>query len=409
LLLPISIKEYDYPLPEEKIAIRPLFERDASKLLVYNKGAISHRNFKELPSLLPENALLVRNITRVVQARLIFTKKTGGEVEVFCLEPLEPSSEMSLAMQQKGWCTWKCMAKKLKRWKEGEKVSLNWGDDSQLEAELLEKDGKFCRIKFTWIGELSWAQVLEIAGKVPLPPYIHRKADEKDKTSYQTIYAERDGAVAAPTAGLHFTPEIEKFLEKKGIETEAITLHVSAGTFQPVEEENAIDHAMHREEIIFEKDFIEKLSGTDKAVICVGTTSLRAIESLYWFGVALIENPGLNKFFISKMQPYKGEEKPHRFLKPVRLNNSNKPLNAILTWMKERNLETLTGHTEIFIFSGYKFQIARGLLTNFHQPQSTLLLLVSAFIGDDWKKVYEEALANDYRFLSYGDSSLLLP
>ena len=403
----IDIKEYDYPLTEDRIAAYPLEERSNSKLLVYEKESIAHRHFFDLPDLLPENVLLVRNITKVVQARLLFTRKTSGIVEVFCLEPLQPYTEMSLAMQQKGWCVWKCMAKKLKRWKVGEKLYIPLPPRGKFEAELLNRDGKFCEVKFTWEPEeLSWAQVLDLAGKVPLPPYIHREAEENDKNTYQTIYAKEEGAVAAPTAGLHFTPEIEKKLQAKGIELASVTLHVSAGTFQAVEEENALNHPMHREQIVFEKEFIEKLADTDKKIIAVGTTSLRALESLYWFGVSLMNNQAQEEFFISKMQPYETSPLPPSKGEWLARNDS---MNAILLWMNERDIQTLIGHTEIMIFPGYKFKIVSGLITNFHQPQSTLLLLVSALIGDDWKRVYNEALKNDYRFLSYGDSSLLLP
>ena len=288
----INIKDYNYELPEERIATYPLAERSASKLLVYRKGDISHRHFYELPDMLDGDYFLVRNITKVVQARLLFTRKTSGIVEVFCLEPLMPYTEMSLAMQQKGWCVWKCMAKKLKRWKQGEKLYIPLPPYGKLEAELLNRDGKFCEVKFSWEPENhTWAQVLELAGKVPLPPYIHRDAEEKDKDTYQTTYAREDGAVAAPTAGLHFTPEIEKKLLEKGVEIGEVTLHVSAGTFQAVEEENALEHPMHREQIVFEKELIEKLANTDKKIIAVGTTSLRALESLYWFGVSLTSPP----------------------------------------------------------------------------------------------------------------------
>ena len=452
----IDIKEYDYPLAEDRIAAYPLEERSNSKLLVYDKGSISHRHFYDLPDLLPENVLLVRNITKVVQARLLFTRKTSGIVEVFCLEPLQPHTEMSLAMQQKGWCVWMCMAKKLKRWKVGEKLYIPLPPRGKFEAELLNRDGKFCEVKFTWEPEeLTWAQVLDLAGKVPLPPYIHRDAEEKDKDTYQTIYAKEEGAVAAPTAGLHFTPEIEKKLQAKGIELASVTLHVSAGTFQAVEEENALNHPMHREQIVFEKEFIEKLANTDKKIIAVGTTSLRALESLYWFGAKITsaqnaspssslsqgeggqlappqpspkgreknsalevlpsgEDLGGAEFFVSKMQPYETSPMPVASGDSLRkskgeLLTRNGSMNAILQWMEERDIQTLIGHTEIMIFPGYEFKIVSGLITNFHQPQSTLLLLVSALIGDDWKRVYNEALKNDYRFLSYGDSSLLLP
>lgn len=399
----LNIKDYSYELPDGQIALYPLEERDASKLLIYRKGEIVHSVFKNIPTYLPEDALLVFNDTKVVQARLIFTRKTSGIVEVFCLEPLSPQQEMSQAMQQRGRTTWRCMAKKLKRWQPGEVVYLPLPPYGKLEAKLISKTGKFADVEFSWEPEeLSWAQVLELAGKVPLPPYLHRTAEEKDKETYQTVYANAEGAVAAPTAGLHFTNELLGKLEESGVDKATVTLHVSAGTFQPVEVENALHHPMHNEQIVFDKSLIEKLSVTNKFIIPVGTTSLRALESLYWFGVQLVNFPATDRFFVPSMLPYSGE------LKNKEVSRSES-MKAVLGWMNERNIDTLFGQTEIFIFPGYKFRMAGGLITNFHQPQSTLILLVAAMIGNDWRRIYNEALMNNYRFLSYGDGSLLLP
>jgi S-adenosylmethionine:tRNA ribosyltransferase-isomerase len=399
----LNIKDYSYELPDGRIALYPLAERDASKLLVYRKGEIHHAVFKNISEYLPNDSLLVFNDTKVVQARLLFTRKTSGIVEVFCLEPLSPHREMSQAMQQRERTVWRCMAKKLKRWQPGEILYIPLPPYGKLEAKLISKEGKFADVEFSWEPkELSWAQVLELAGKVPLPPYLHRTAEEKDKETYQTVYANVEGAVAAPTAGLHFTKELLEKLENKGVEKATVTLHVSAGTFQPVEVENALHHPMHNEQIVFVKNLIEKLSESDKFIIPVGTTSLRALESLYWFGVQIVNFPGTEKFFIPSMLPYSDE------LKNKKIPRKD-AMKAIMNWMKDKDIETLFGQTEIFIFPGYQFRMAGGLITNFHQPQSTLILLVAAMIGEKWREIYNEALKKDYRFLSYGDGSLLLP
>lgn len=399
----LNIKDFSYELPDERIALYPLKERDASKLLVYSKGEIHHAVFKNIPEYLPEDSLLVFNDTKVVQARLLFTRKTSGIIEVFCLEPLSPHREMSQAMQQKERTVWRCMAKKLKRWQPGEVLYIPLPPYGKLEARLISKEGKFADVEFSWEPkELSWAQVLEIAGKVPLPPYLHRTAEDKDKETYQTVYANTVGAVAAPTAGLHFTKNLLEKLGEKGIDSATVTLHVSAGTFQPVEVENALHHPMHNEQIVFEKSLIEKLSTSVKFIIPVGTTSLRALESLYWFGVKLVNFPATDRFFIPSMLPYSDELQNKSVSRQY-------AMKAILSWMKERDIKTLFGQTEIFIFPGYKFRMAGGLITNFHQPQSTLILLVAAMIGEKWREIYKEALNKDYRFLSYGDGSLLLP
>lgn len=397
-----KLSDYNYNLPENRIAQHPLKERDAAKLLVYHKGGIAHSTFKNLPVFLPENTLLVYNETQVVQARLHFAKSTGSRVEVFCLNPLQPFTEMSQAMQVRGETVWKCMVGNAKKWKEGQTLEMKLDDQSILEATLICKDGRYAEVRFLWQPtDLTWAEILEKAGKIPLPPYINRSENALDSTEYQTVFAREKGAVAAPTAGLHFTENLLKELKKNGVEEARLTLHVGAGTFQPIEDEDVLAHPMHNEQIVFSREFIEKLATTDRTIIPVGTTSMRALESLYWFGVQIIFQPETSEFFVQKLQPYLPTE--------VELPHRRQSLHAVLNWMKARELEQLWGQTEIFIFPPYKFKICKGLITNFHLPQSTLLLLVSALIGDDWKRVYDEALANDYRFLSYGDGSLLLP
>jgi len=380
--------------------MQPLSERDAAKMMVYNSSRIiTHSHFKDLGQYLPKNTLLVLNDTRVVHARLLFQRATGAQVEVFCLHPISPFHEMNLAMQVKGATTWECLAGSQKRWKEAEVLTMHTVSGETLNAKLVEKKGREVIVEFSWQPEhLSWADILEHAGKMPLPPYIHRNANEEDEREYQTVFARNNGAVAAPTAGLHFTDNLLNQLRSKGIETANVTLHVGAGTFQPVEHENVLEHPMHREQMIFEKALIHKLSSEDHYVIAAGTTGLRALESLYWFGHSLHRNPDTDHFFVSKLQPYENEES-------ITLSQS---MQNILTWMKEKGLESLNGETEIFIFPGYKFRVCKGLITNFHQPQSTLLMLVSAFIGEDWKNIYKIALETDYRFLSYGDGMLLL-
>ncbi len=397
-----KLSDYSYKLPEDRIAQHPLTERDSAKLLVYYKGGIAHSTFKNLPDFLPENCLLVYNETQVVQARLHFTKSTGSRVEVFCLNPLQPFTEMSQAMQVRGETVWKCMVGNAKKWKEDQTLEMKLDDESILEATLICKDGRYAEVRFLWQPEdLTWAEILDKAGKIPLPPYINRSENALDVTEYQTVFAKEKGAVAAPTAGLHFTENLLQELQDKGVEEARLTLHVGAGTFQPIEDEDVLQHPMHNEQIVFSKAFIEKLAETDRIIIPVGTTSMRALESLYWFGVQLIKLESVEQFFVQKLEPYSyGED-----IFPTRKHS----LKAVLDWMTERNLEQLWGQTEIFIFPPYGFKICKGLITNFHLPQSTLLLLVSALIGDSWKRVYDEALANNYRFLSYGDGSLLIP
>jgi S-adenosylmethionine:tRNA ribosyltransferase-isomerase len=392
------LKDYNYELPEDRIAMHPVAERDLAKMLVYGADKnIIHSTFKDLPDYLPSDTLLVINDTKVVHARLLFQRDTGAQIEVFCLHPLAPYTDMALAMQVTGKTTWECLAGNQKRWKIGETIQMPFGRDNILKATLLRKMGKEVIVEFIW-NELPWKQVLEEAGKMPLPPYIHRIADAKDETDYQTVFAKQDGAVAAPTAGLHFTNELIKKLDEKGIQSEKITLHVSSGTFQPVAHENVIEHPMHREQVIFDRKIVETLSRKENYIVAVGTTSLRALESLYWFGNQLQIEPAPLHFFVGKLLPYQDNE-------ALGLKAS---MQNILKWMDSNKTDSLMGETEIFIFPGYDFKVCDGLITNFHLPQSTLLMLIAAFIGDKWKDIYQNALQNNYRFLSYGDGMLLL-
>lgn len=398
----LDIKKYHYQLPEEKIAGFPLNQRDESKLLVYRKGKIDHVIFRQIPDFLEKNNLIVFNNTRVIQARIIFHRKTGAKIEIFCLEPyfIKGNIDQSLGVVQK--TRWKCMVGNKDKWRRNREI-LNLAKEFQgknidFEAELLDDFEKDSVIEFRWNNNLSFREILEIFGRTPIPPYLNRQDVPLDKENYQTVYARVNGAVAAPTAGFHFTENVMNSLRAKGIETDFLTLHVSAGTFQPVKEPNAIDHLMHHEQVIFTRKNIENLAKDNRKIIAAGTTSLRALESLYWFAIKILE--GNDEFNIGKLFPYEN----HKIL-PGRHN----AMNILLKYMDEKQLGELEGLTSIFIFPGYKFTMTDGLITNYHLPQSTLLLLVAAFIGEDWRKVYTEALNNGYRFLSYGDSSLLLP
>jgi len=382
----VHLKDYHYSLPEEKIAAFPLADRASSKLLTYKKGEIGHRIFRELPGELPPQSLLVFNNTRVIPARLIFQNPTGARIEVFLLEPSQPAN-YEQSMGAHGSCKWDCMIGNAKRWKSG-KIEV---PEIGLKATRVDDE-----VTFSWSVDVSFSEILEQAGRIPLPPYIHREVEESDKERYQTVYSRHEGAVAAPTAGLHFTDELLAELKEKGFREDFLTLHVSAGTFQPIKADTPEEHPMHREQIIITKGNLDALLSSD-AVIPVGTTSMRTLESLYWYGVKLLS--GEQDFFIPKMYPYEGQQSISK----------EAALQAVRTHMEAVSVETLIGHTEIFIFPGYRFRICNGLITNFHLPGSTLILLVAALIGDDWRKVYAEALTNDYRFLSYGDSSLLLP
>ena len=392
-LIPIS--EFMYSLPEDRIAYHPLADRDQSKLLHYHQGKIDHKVFKQLPELLPADSVLFFNDTKVIPARLYFQKDTGAEIEIFLLNPVAPSSLLQIAMQSKGNAAWKCTIGNLKRWSKGI-ILTKQISKGEVNAELIDRQEGI--IKFSWSPEFSFAEMISEFGATPLPPYIKREAEQKDLERYQTVYSHFEGAVAAPTAGLHFTEKIIRQIQQKGIPINFLTLHVSAGTFQPVKVENALEHIMHSEQIVISKANIQNLL-TGRKVIAVGTTSMRSLESLYWYGLKLLSNPEA-EFKISQDDPY---------LERSNLPSTQESLGYVLRHMENEGLDNIIGHTSIYILPGYSFKICNGLITNFHQPGSTLMLLVAALVGNDWKKIYETALENDYRFLSYGDSSLLLP
>ena len=402
----ISILDYTYSLPDNRIAAFPLPQRDDSKLLIYQAGSIQEERYKNIAHYLPANSLLVFNNTRVIQARILFQKSTGALIEIFCLEPYETMNEYSSIMAKKEKVRWKCLIGGAGKWKEGPLVKKLTIQDSNatLEARLVEKLPDAYVVELSWQPvHFSFAEIIEFAGDTPLPPYIKRKPDEADKERYQTIYAKHDGSVAAPTAGLHFTPTIFSSLLQKNISTAYITLHVGAGTFKPVKAATLLDHEMHAEWIDVTAAGINSLlENINNGIIAVGTTSLRTLESLYWMGVktTLHPNATMEALMIHQWDVY---ESP--------LANSNisvtSAFTSLLNWMKKNNSERIIAQTQILIAPGYQFKVAKAIITNFHQPQSTLLLLVAAAIGANWKKVYDYALDNDFRFLSYGDGSLL--
>ena len=402
----LKIKDYSYTLPDDRIAKYPLPDRSGSKLLFYQQGQIQDQTFTSLPDLLPADSLLVFNNTKVVQARLFFQRFSGSIIEVFCLEPLQPVTEMQLAMQQTGSCTWSCLIGNAKRWKEPSLTltfPLENNTTGTLNVEKGERISDSYVVHFSWEpAHLTFADILEKAGNLPLPPYLNRTASPTDKQNYQTVYARQEGAVAAPTAGLHFTKPIFNVLREKHIQTQEVTLHVGAGTFKPVKSPEMENHAMHREEIYVSVGCLQTLlKQVTKPIIAVGTTSLRTLESVYWLGASLILNPEKNPtdLQVSQWLPYEAETQ----ISPA------EALQAVLTYLQQNGLDYLRATTRLLIAPGYTFKLVTGLVTNFHQPESTLLLLVSALIGEDWRRVYEHALAHDYRFLSFGDSSLLLP
>jgi len=395
----VNLQEYEYTLPEQRIAKYPLEKRDSSKLLHYQSGKISHHHFFDLPDFLEKGTLLVYNDTKVIPARLIFQRETGARIEIFLLNPVQPTTVIPEIMLSTQPVTWQTMIGNAKKWKSDEilkGVIEIQGQKVVLEARLVDKENKW--VEFNWNSEsVPFVDIVESSGEVPLPPYLNRKAEESDKDRYQTVYSEKEGAVAAPTAGLHFTEEVFEKLPKKGIEEAQVTLHVSAGTFQPIKVDDVTAHPMHSEQIHLQKSTIEKLLNQEGPIVAVGTTSVRTLESLYWHGVQLLENKG-TAFKVAKLIPYDSRES---------LPSKNESLQAVLNQMEAEEKVEIMGETEIFIFPGYQFQMIDGLITNFHQPGTTLMLLIGSLIGDDWKKVYQEALDNDYRFLSYGDSSLL--
>ena len=395
--------EYYYDLPAEKIAQHPLPDRDTSRLLVYRNGNISTGTFIDLDNHLPADSLLVFNNSRVIRARLIFNRDSGARIEVFCLEPADPS-EYAAAFSSHGPVEWICLVGNLKRWKRGALESgLRYNaKEIMLKAEKISGEGDTHRVRFSWSpGELSFGEVIEATGHIPLPPYITRQDDEKDAESYQTIYAREKGSVAAPTAGLHFTPGVFDRLDKKRIDRAEITLHVGAGTFQPVKAGDIARHRMHAESFFVTRKTLEHISNSLGRIIAVGTTSVRTLESLYWLGVKMCEseNESGKTFSVDQWEPYGKEEEDI---------TAKESVGSLLAWMEKTGTGVLKVSTRIIIVPGYKFRMIGGMITNFHQPGSTLLLLVSAWTGNNWKKIYDYALNNNFRFLSYGDSSLLL-
>ena len=403
---PIYIDEYNYPLPDERIAKYPLAKRDASKLLVYNNQKITESVFSSVSDFLPCNTLLVYNNTRVIQARLLFKKDTGASIEVFCLEPLQPA-DYAQSLGSTTECVWKCMIGNLKKWKEGKlskQIELA-GEKCTFTAERHQTEGNTHSVKFSWDNAaIHFADILENAGELPIPPYLHRKTEESDLTTYQTVYSKIKGSVAAPTAGLHFTEDVFDSLKPKQITIEEVTLHVGAGTFQPVKTRDIAEHHMHTEVISVQRSTIENLLKQLGNIIAVGTTSVRTLESLYYIGRQVQEGTGTGEgkenmeLSVSQWEPYENNEEV----------STSDALQSLLDYMYENNLTTLHAETQIMIKPGYKFRVVNGMITNFHQPKSTLLLLVSAFVGGNWKQIYDYALENDFRFLSYGDSSLLM-
>ena len=406
----IPIADYDYPLPDDRIARYPLAERDHSKLLCLKGDDITEHHFYDLPSLLPTGAMLVFNDTKVIHARLLFHKSTGAAIEVFCLEPANGMPVVKV-FEQRERCTWLCFIGNNKKWKEGP-LTLDFQLSSfnfQLTATRREAVGNAWLVEFSWTGGLSFAEVIEAAGVIPLPPYLHRDAEESDATRYQTVYAHHDGSVAAPTAGLHFTDGVLADLKARNISTEYLTLHVGAGTFKPVSSDLIGDHEMHVEKIEITADNLRHIINHCSplptthsplpTLIAVGTTSVRTLESVYWFGVQLQHNPDLDGMHICQWDPYT--------LDDCHLGCAEAYGN-VLQWLERRGVDHFEGETQLMIAPGYRYRTIGGMVTNFHQPKSTLLLLVSAFIGDRWRDVYRYALGHQFRFLSYGDSCLFL-
>ena len=397
----IAIAEYDYPLPDERIAKYPLAERDTSKLLLYKGGEICEEKFANLPSFIPQGALMVFNNTRVIQARLRFRKETGAQIEVFCLEPEQPADYQQMFQETKE-CVWQCLVGNSSRWKGGvlSQVINIGGVDVTLSVERVSS-AAVNLVRFFWDGGFTFAELLEAAGELPIPPYLNRKTEESDKNTYQTVYSKVKGSVAAPTAGLHFTPAVLSALDATGVQRGEVTLHVGAGTFKPVKSELIADHEMHEEYIEVQRALLERLVAAGGAAVAVGTTSVRTLESLYFLGEKVSENPAIeeNELCVEQWEPYNRE---HTI-------STVEALTALLQWLDAKGLDRVHSHTRIMIAPGYTFRIVKAIVTNFHQPKSTLLLLVSAFIGGNWRKVYDYALENGFRFLSYGDSSLLIP
>ena len=398
----IRIEEFNYPLPDERIAKFPLTKRDESKLLVYRNGKIDEAVFKQLSDYLPQGSMLVYNNTRVIQARMLFQKETGAQIEVFCLEPVIPH-DYALVFQQTESCSWLCLVGNLKKWKEGALHKTIRMDDKEvvLSAERIKTTGDSHLVRFSWNNpQVTFAELLDAAGILPIPPYLHRETRESDLQTYQTVYSKIKGSVAAPTAGLHFTPEVLAGLDAKGFTREEVTLHVGAGTFKPVKSEVIGDHEMHTEFISVRRSAIENIRTNLGRIIAVGTTSVRTLESLYYMGRTLVNNPDATseELVVTQWTPYHETEEV----------TAHEALTALLDYLDRNQTDRLLSATQIMIAPGYEFKIVKGIITNFHQPKSTLLLLISAFVNGNWKSIYNYALDNDFRFLSYGDSSLLL-
>lgn len=392
----LSISDYNYPLPEERIAKYPLPERDHSKLLIYKDGEVREDHFFRVGDYIPAHSLLVYNNTRVIQARLVFHKPSGARIEIFCLEPLAPH-DYQLSLSSTEGCTWKCMIGNAKKFRE---TAIDMplqvaGGNVVLRATKGEQMGNTFAVTFSWDGGLSFAEILDAVGELPIPPYLNRPTEERDKTTYQTVYSRIKGSVAAPTAGLHFTEAVLADLRQRGIKTTELTLHVGAGTFQPVKTEDANLHTMHTEIIAVPRQAIVDILANLGHIVAVGTTSMRTLESLYFLGCMLLR--GDRSLHVPQFMPYEQEW----------TLSTEKALQALLVYLDETHQDTLHAETQIMIKPGYRFRVVEQLITNFHQPKSTLLLLVSAFVGEDWKKIYDYALAHDFRFLSYGDSSIL--
>ena len=401
----IHISEYNYELPDERIAKFPIAERDHSKLLVYDKGQVSEDVFYNLPNHLPQGALMVYNNTKVIQARLHFRKETGALIEIFLLEPAEPADYEQM-FQQTEHCSWLCLVGNQKKWKEGtltREIDVK-GTTVEVRSTRKGEHGTSQWIDFEWSGGVSFAEILDTMGELPIPPYLNRETQESDKTTYQTVYSKIKGSVAAPTAGLHFTERVLKDVDARGIEREEVTLHVGAGTFKPVKSATIGEHSMHTEYIAVRRHTLKRLLAHEGHAIAVGTTSVRTLESLYYMGLKVMQNPGIREeeLHVNQWEPYD----VGCTMSDV---DSIEALQALYDWMVLNDLSVLHSSTQIIIAPGYTYHVVKMLITNFHQPQSTLLLLVSAFVKGDWHKIYDYALAHDFRFLSYGDSSLLIP
>lgn len=399
----IKMEDYHYPLPEEKIAFFPTSERASSKLLVYKNGQISDHYFSEISEILPSDSFLIFNNTKVIPARLVFYKESGTRIEIFCLEPLDDKGEHQKAMSRQKTAHWKCIVGNLKRWKTPVKMTIAAEkEDIVLSAFLESREDEKVNVRFEWTPEnYDFSTVLHYAGKIPLPPYIKRDNIESDTERYQTVYAQNNGSVAAPTAGLHYTPEILQSLHEKNILQDFITLHVGAGTFKPVSCETANEHLMHSEPFIIRKNLIENiLKNKSRTLFAVGTTSARSLESIYWLALKNYKNKTSNDFTLAQWEAYS-------------LKKDDFTLeNALDFWLENKLLkidENILANTSMMMIPGYKHRVVNNLITNFHQPGSTLLLLLASFIGDHWKTLYKHALNNDYRFLSYGDSSIIMP